>query len=199
MTAAVVLAAGLSRRMGDADKLLLPFGGAPLYRRALRLAASLDAGARLVVTNHPAIAAEARAMGFAVVPSPQAGEGMGCSVAAGAAALGAPIARAAFLNADQPFLRAETVGALVRLSAQTDGIAVPRVEGRPCSPCVFPRRFFGELAALTGETGGRAVWKRHAEDVRFYDAPDAAEFADVDTPEAYARLKGRALDFFARL
>ena len=41
MTAAIVLAAGLSRRMGETDKLWLPVGGVPMYRHALALAAAV--------------------------------------------------------------------------------------------------------------------------------------------------------------
>ncbi|MDR3767276.1 MAG: nucleotidyltransferase family protein [Butyricicoccus sp.] len=192
MIAAVVLAAGLSRRMGETDKLRLPVRGMPMYRHALTLAAAVG-DACLVVTNDLAIVSEGEGMGFRAVPSPRAAEGMGYSVAAGAAALDARAAYALFLSADQPFLQPETVQALVHLAQESDCIVVPRVDGKPCAPCVFPRRFFGELAALTGETGGRAVWKRHANEVRFWDAPNKAEFADIDTPETYQRLAG--LDF----
>lgn len=192
MTAAVVLAAGLSRRMGEQDKLRLPVGGAPMYRHALTLAADV-ADTCLVVTNDPGLAAEGEEMGVRAVPSPRAAEGMGYSVAAGAAALDARADYALFLGADQPFLQPATVQQLVHLAQESDCIAVPRVDGKPCAPCVFPRRFFGELAALTGDTGGRAVWKQHADEVRFWDTPNTAEFADIDTPESYQRLAG--LDF----
>ena len=111
MRAAVVLAAGFSRRMGT-DKLLLEVGGAPMYRHALRLAAALPVRTCIVVTNHPAIAREAEAMGFAAV------------------------------------LRAETVKTLLDACETQGKIAVPVVEGAPCSPCVFPQRFFGACRAF---------------------------------------------------
>ena len=48
--AAIVLAAGLSRRMGK-NKLLLPFGNSSLLGRSLALVASLPYAERILVTT----------------------------------------------------------------------------------------------------------------------------------------------------
>ena len=72
MIAAVVLAAGLSRRMGQ-DKLRLPLGGRPLFAYSIDLAASLPfVDERVLVTNTPQIASYGAAHGFRAVPSPRA-------------------------------------------------------------------------------------------------------------------------------
>lgn len=181
MIAAVVLAAGLSRRMGR-DKLLLPLDGAPLFQKTVDLAVRLPFAARLVVTNTPQIAAYAAVHGCQVVPSPRAEAGMGCSVAAGAASLPEPCTGVIFFNADQPFLTAEAVTRLCRRFWETDQIAVPVTAGAPTAPCVFPRRFWPELAALNGTQGGRAVYRRHPDETVFVPMDDPALFRDVDVP-----------------
>lgn len=186
-TAAVLLAAGLSRRMGAQDKLLLPVAGEPLYAHALALMQTLDVHDRLVVTNQPEIAAAAKHLGFAVVPNPAAAHGMGTSVAAGAAALHAAVTQAVFLNADQPFLCAETVNTLLAAAMQSGKIIVPYANGKPSSPCVFPRRFFGELAMLSGEQGGKAIWSRQPEAV--LKLPIEGDARDIDTPHDYQTMK----------
>ena len=49
---------------------------------------------------------------------------------------------------------------------------------------VFPADLFGELAALTGDTGGGAVIRRHPERLRLVKAFSPNELLDVDNPEA---------------
>lgn len=188
MIAAVLLAAGLSRRMGT-DKLMLPVRGRPLYAHALTLLQAVRADVRLVVTNNPVIAADAAALGFAVVSNPAAAAGMGTSVAAGAAALHESVCCAVFLNADQPFLKPPTVNRLIQAAAQSGKIIVPQLDGTPCSPCVFPKRFFPALAALRGESGGKAVWGAHPEAVLPLPLEPSADPRDVDTPGDYRALQ----------
>lgn len=181
---AVVMAAGLSKRMGT-DKLQLSLDGKPLFTYVLELVAQLPFAARIVVTNQPEIAAYASARGLVVVPSPDAVLGMGHSVAAGAQAVDKNTAGILFINADQPFIAPEVVQELYKIFVEQDKMIVPCVKGRPSSPCIFPMRFREELCALTGDKGGRQVYGKHPDQTFFAEQESIESFTDLDSPEDY--------------
>jgi CTP:molybdopterin cytidylyltransferase MocA len=53
-------------------------------------------------------------------------------------------------------------------------------------PCLFPQRWYPELAALSGPQGARRLLQKHAAEVESLPLPQAT--ADIDTPEDYRRL-----------
>ena len=183
----IYLAAGASRRFG-ADKLLADYGGKPLVLHGLQtLAAACDgrADARLwVVTNTPAIAEAARALGAAAVPSPHSEQGQSYSIRAGLAAAG-PLAAGDFLLfavADQPRLRAETVGRFLELAVPGTWAATAACGDRVGNPGLFCAALAPELRELQGDKGGRAVLNRYPDRLlRVECGPQ--ELQDIDTPE----------------
>ena len=72
-------------------------------------------------------------------------------------------------------------------------IAPVRSDGRGGNPCFFPARFFPELSALTGDTGGRRVIAAHPEAVIHVPVSDW-ELFDTDSPAALEELK-KEMDF----
>lgn len=185
--AAVILAAGYSRRMGRTDKLLLPVCGEPMYRRAIRLACVCGLFSTVVVvTNREEIAAFARQSGAQPVQNPRAAQGMGTSVAAGCAALPEHMEFCAFLTADQPFLTVDILCKLVQAACRNDAIAVPRVDSRPKSPCVFPARFFGQCKALSADQGGKGIYREHLDEVVWVEFADGPAWRDIDTERDYS-------------
>lgn len=184
MIAAVVMAAGLSKRMG-ADKLHLLLEGKPIFMHILSRVSQMPFGERLVVTNQEQIAQYAKQCGFQVVPSPDAALGMGHSVAAGARAVREDADALMFLNADQPFMTREIIDKLCELFEEKNQIIVPCIAGKPSSPCVFPIRFRAELSILTGEQGGRQVYRRHLNETYFVEQQSTEVFADFDCPADY--------------
>ncbi|HKB24420.1 MAG TPA: nucleotidyltransferase family protein [Methylomirabilota bacterium] len=188
MIAAVVLAAGLARRMGR-QKLLLQLQGKPVVRWAVERVAP-HAGEVVVVTGQDDVAIREALAGlavrFAVNPTPQAGQGS--SIAVGVAAL-PPWTRAALIAlGDQPRLPDAVVPALLAAFARSGRpIVAPVYRGTQGTPVLFASEVFAELRALTGDAGARAVVNAQPERVERVSF-DLAMPPDVDTPEDFTRL-----------
>ncbi|MQT12678.1 NTP transferase domain-containing protein [Segnochrobactrum spirostomi] len=189
--AAIVLAAGRSTRMGGPNKLLAPLDGRPLVRRAVEAACGSRATAVIVVTGHEAPVVRAALEGLPVrfVHNPAYAEGLSTSLAAGLDALGAEIEAAAVLLGDMPRVTAGMVDRLVDAYQPARGalIALSTSGGRRGNPVLWSRRFFPELQAIRGDTGGRDLLAAYPEAITEVEQGDGAAF-DVDTPEALAAL-----------
>ncbi len=192
MIVAVVLAAGLSKRMGQ-PKLLLALDGTPVLRHAVErvLAGGLDEIVIVVPPTHDEFKAALAGMRvrFAVNPNPEAGQGT--SIAAGIAALPPGTEAALVALGDQPHLPPQVIPALI--DAFKDGrraIAAPRYREGQGNPVLFGVQVFSELRALTGDRGARSIVDREPGRVTWVDL-DLPMPSDVDTLEDYERLRSR--------
>ena len=195
----VLLAAGSASRYGSA-KQLLPIDGVPMVRRAAL--AALQVGARLlVVTGAHAVAVEAALVGLPLelLHNPDWEQGMGGSIGCAFRHIGLSSSASLLLLADQPQVgghlarcRPGQVGAgelqrLVDAGQRMPGRIVAANHGTLLGPpCLFPQRWYPELAALSGPQGARGLLQKHAAEVESLPLPEAA--ADIDTPEDYRRL-----------
>jgi molybdenum cofactor cytidylyltransferase len=191
-TAAIVLAAGRSSRLGQ-PKQLLQIGGSTLLRRTVELALATGAVPVCVVldagdgANGVLTACRQTLDGLAVtiVENSQAVEGMGSSLRVGMAAIArlAPQAeRVLLLVCDQPQVRLEQVLSLMQSSGL---VAAAGYSGRIGVPAVFSRRYFPALHAAVGDQGARTLLR--VLPVTVVPMPEAA--FDIDTSEDVAALR----------
>jgi len=189
--AAVILAAGRSRRMGTTNKLQSDVSGRPMLARVADAALSSPARPVVVVTGHDADAVRATLEGRAVrfVHNARYAEGMGSSLAAGIRALDPGLAGALICLGDMPWLRPEHVAALLAAFAPAAGrsICVPVHAGQRGHPVLFAARYFPELGELRGDSGARPLLAQHANQVCAVPVNDPGVILDVDTPESLRR------------
>ena len=190
-TAAILLAAGLSSRMGS-PKPLLPWDARPLvcFQVAQLHAAGCDD--IVVVVGHEAAAVERALVGAPAraVFNTEYQAGRATSIRAGAAALSSPVDAVLMLNVDQPRPAALIRWVLDQHHRWAQMITIPEYQGKGGHPIALSGALVPELAAVTeaGE-GLRSVVRRHAAATRRIPTDDPLVVLDVNTPERYAEAR----------
>ncbi len=191
--AAIILAAGGSSRMQGANKLHLPVNGLPMIAAVVDAVLEADCDPAVVVTGHEAAGLRTvlagRQVQFAHNPDWKAG--MSGSMRAGLAALPAEAAGALIVLGDMPLVRAATLKLLVGTflgEGAGERPVYPTYEGQQGNPVLFPRKYFGEMAAISGDRGAKAVLRAHLEESLAVAVESAAVVRDFDSQQDYLGL-----------
>ena len=194
--AALVLAAGESRRMGTINKLLVEVDGLAMVARAADAALQSGADPVIVVTGHQHEELEAALAGRAVqiLHNPDYAEGMSTSVRAGLAALPADTGAAVICLGDMPHVDSGLISRLIAGfdPAKGQAICVPTYKGKRGNPVLWSSRYFGQMQRLAGDVGARHLIGEHSDHVHEIECGDASVTFDVDTPEALESLMVRS-------
>ncbi len=190
LIAGIVLAAGLSRRMGQA-KLLLPVGGRAIVRHAVEAVLAGGVDSVWVVTGPDVEPIQAALAGIDVeiVVNPAPEQGQAGSVRAGIAALPPAVDSVLIALGDQPALAPSIIPALLAARrASTKSIVAPRYRDGQGNPVLFKREIFPELLRLTGDQGARPIIQREPARVEWVEL-DLPMPPDVDTPGDYEKIR----------
>lgn len=188
---AILLAAGLSRRMGDRNKLLLPVAGVPMIRRMVDTYRAAINGPVIVVTGHEAETVEAalEGSGAGVAFNPDFAEGQSTSVACGLrhAATGCDILIGL---GDQPLLTGDDLNALIAAHAAADParISIPMMQTQRGNPILIPASLKDRLLADPRAPGCKKFTRENPDHVQFHALRAPGFYTDIDTPEAYSAL-----------
>jgi molybdenum cofactor cytidylyltransferase len=200
----ILLAAGRSRRMGAADKLLLPIpareGAEPMVHHAARLYRELGLPITAVVPDLAGPVAVALAgldVRLAANPwpaqsTPPDDDGQQASLRAGLAA--APLAAGGVLVAlgDMPWLTAEDITALIACfaGAGSERICIPRHAGQRGNPVLFPASVLRALRDDPSAPSPRAFIASHPQLVCWHETASDHYTRDIDTPADYGANSG---------
>jgi molybdenum cofactor cytidylyltransferase len=194
MIPAIVLAAGKSSRMGRA-KANLPLGaGDTFLSRIVRTL--LDAGINDVVVvvgyeaNLIVDVLSATGLNVRFVENPDYERGQLSSLLAGLEVVDRPGVTAALVTlVDAPLVAASTVRAVLERYRRTGARVVRPVRGvQHGHPILIDRSLFDALRRADSDSGAKPIVRAHASPSGDVEVDDPGAFADIDTPEEYARI-----------
>ncbi|MDE0313473.1 MAG: nucleotidyltransferase family protein [Candidatus Poribacteria bacterium] len=193
----ILLAAGLSTRMGQ-PKQLLPFGESTIVETVVENMLDSKFSEVIVVVGHCAEEVQdiLGKQPVKIVFNPNYREGMLTSAQAGVCSLNFANAkntsdRDAFsiMLVDQPFITSELIDKVIDAYAQTNkGIALPSYNYKRGHPVIFHHRYANDILALGAESGGvRSLFKSHIEDIHYVNVDTDDVLRDIDYREDYER------------
>src|SRR5579864_4650720 len=175
-TAAIILAAGSSSRMGGGrHKLLLPLDGRPVLTHVIDALLASQARPLVIVLGHQADQVRAHIEALhphsIIIENPAYVQGMSTSMHLGLQLLlsdGYKKAGSSYVVdsvlivlGDQPMITSRVIDTLItRYRTTGKRIVAPLYAGKRGSPVLFDASLFPELLEVTGDEGGRTVLER---------------------------------------
>jgi molybdenum cofactor cytidylyltransferase len=196
MLTVIVLAAGLSSRMGAQNKLRLPFGEKTILQTTLQHIIDANLGEILVIIGHEKELIESDLLIFKnkikIVFNPHFESGMTSSIQAGFANSDENTEGYIICLSDMPLLQPIDYQRITNFYLEkkdnTYPIVQPVFNQQRGNPVIFHPIYKKEILDLKNTEGGKPIVQAHKENVLLVDMPNDAILRDADTPKAYAEL-----------
>lgn len=184
----IILASGLSRRMGT-DKLLLTVNGIPLIERVIAAASQAGLEETILVCSNETIASIGRKYGMKIVDNTDPQLGQSRSVRLGVENSSRLSDGFMFFVGDQPFITAEIINRLIgRFMWEDCSAVVPLYNGKKGNPVIFSSSLREKLTSLNGDSGGRVLLEGLEGKIATVEFDDEKSGFDIDTREEYERV-----------
>ncbi|MCM3869391.1 MAG: nucleotidyltransferase family protein [Pyrinomonadaceae bacterium] len=187
--AAILLAAGKSRRMG-AFKPLLPFGKTTVIRSCIQNLYQAGVEDIVVVLGHRAeeLQEDLGDLKLRFALNPNATSEMGASIACGVREIPSDARAVLVTLTDQPAVPPDVIRAIVVEWKSGQRLVIPEFQGRGGHPVLVDLRFREELLSLDSTGGLRSFLKGHREQVLRLPVNSPFIARDMDTWDDYGAL-----------
>lgn len=190
---AILLAAGLSERMGGPNKMLLDIGDFKLVQLTYANLQASDADRLIVVTGRDS--GEVTALfpnDQEVVFNSVYQQGMTSSIQAGVTEAADADAYMICLG-DMIWLKKAHYNALIdkakeALIINPQAIVMPLVNGRPGNPVIFSRQYRAAILNHRQANGCKGIVQQNRQHLVYLETDDQAYLNDIDTPEDFDAL-----------
>lgn len=192
---AIILAAGMSKRMGK-PKLLLSLGGKPLFRYSVNTATA--AGLKPIVLVGGKHIEELRKhtsdlTEIEIIENRDYESGMASSLKAGIQALKGRTDAVFVFLADQPFVPPIVITKLLESYDQyrKEGVRIfrPKYNNVLGHPVLFDAELFDEFEQIQGDEGGKSIVQKHYSSLMSVPFENSEWGFDIDTTEDLLKLK----------
>jgi molybdenum cofactor cytidylyltransferase len=182
LIAGLVLAAGLSKRMGESKQSLLLAGKSILdWSTEAFLSSCVDDV--IVIANSSRLKRQGISRRLRYIVNPDPSRGLSSSLKLGIRSVSRGSEAVVVGLGDKPLVLPETINALVDAYRRTGArIVVPVCEGKRGNPVLFQRSVFGSILELSGDVGAKEVISKHKDQVSEVPVGDQGILLDIDTP-----------------
>jgi molybdenum cofactor cytidylyltransferase len=194
-TMGIILAAGMSTRLGQ-TKQLVELNGKYLIEWVVDAALDSKLNGIILVLGHEqqkivdVIGDKALHPKVQVILAPGYRQGMSQSLKAGLLAARKKTPSVMFLLGDQPLLTSKTIDRLLEEFWRSDkDICVPVHQGKRGNPVIFSQDLYDELLHIQGDIGARKVIDAHSDRVHYVEVKEPDGFLDVDTEADLEAIK----------
>lgn len=178
----ILLAAGNSKRF-KGNKLLTIINDKPMYMNVVETILKLSFNKIILVTQYEEIEEALLKQPIDIAMNRNSELGIAYSIKLGIKKDMEADAYM-FMVCDQPFISELSIKALKDRFIKSDkGIACIESNGNLGNPAIFSKMYINELLNLDGDIGGKAVIKKHLDDLEKISITDGLELTDIDTKE----------------
>jgi molybdenum cofactor cytidylyltransferase len=190
--AGLILAAGGSSRMGDENKLMMPFQGKPMLNHVVNASLNSNLTQTFVVVGHQSseIKNLVQSDDIQCVENEQWETGMASSIVAGISQL-KQFDGFLILLGDMPLVTPELINEII-VHGSADKIVIPIKDGLHGNPVFFGSKFRDELLTLYGDSGAKKVIQNNLSSMIKIKIQSNTIFKDYDTKESLESVAGVA-------
>lgn len=190
MVSAIILAAGMSKRM-DSPKQLLRIGGKPLLQHILDSVdrSAVDEIVLVLGFEAESIRKDLTENRARIVINDSYEEGMSTSIQVGIGALDKKTDAALIILCDQPLIGHQVLDKIISDYKLSDSkIAVPYYKGFRGNPVLIDRLLFPEMMGISGDIGCRAIFGLHPDSILKVPMDDLSILVDIDTQQEFEKI-----------
>lgn len=185
MVTGVIMASGLSRRMGE-NKLLMNYNNTTIIENVIREVSKISFYELIVVSQYEEILELSSKYGFKPVYNKNAHLGQSESIKLGILN-SSKCDGYMFFVGDQPLIKSEDINKIINVFREDkDYIVIPKYKNTKGNPVIFPYNKKDELLRLKDDEKGKKVVK-DSKNIKYIDVSGEMLF-DIDTPEDFNKL-----------